>query len=1020
MRSENTSFRLALFQKVDGPLSKRIELGPEGNPLSDGSECRMAEGKACNTSFEGLSGLAAILSGMKGENALALGTILGRGDGDIVSVTVKGRLSNDEDTIARTKDHLIFAEGEPGLLLIDFDQKGMPKNVADQLVELGGVWGVICDAVPALAEAGMLRRASTSAGLRNSETGETFPSSGGEHIYVAVQDASDIPRATKVLHQRLWLAGFGWIRLSAVGRLLERSIVDQSVGSPERLVFEGPPVLEPPLEQSEEARRPVVSEGLVIDTRVALPDLTPREWARYQHILEEQKRLLRPEADGVREQADGRLARELADRTGVEISIARAQIARRHRGELLPLHPLAFDDPSIGEVCVGDVLRDPERFVERTLADPLEGVQYGRCKAKLFKRRDGSLWINSFAHGGGQYVLRHDEGSLRALVEALQEGDDTDPFVTALAGAHLAKSEESVLLHEARGRSGVRVGDLRAQVGEVRQAIAARTRRASRQEQPEDPRVQLPAPAGNAELTPTLLQVDVALAAADADTPPFRTLDHRLARVSHRPISSLHQLSAEGEDPLPAPAVASIKVVDALETSMIMEEHVCFTRRRRDGREEVVRLPNPFLLQFASWERSELPRVSGITTLPLVLPGRQLKSGHGLDRDLGLIFEVHPELEAALAAVHEVSLDEAKKAYRWLCEEWLCDVEADDVGKAVLIAMALTIVERHLLPERPAFFVAAAQRGTGKTTVLNMISTAITGTMASAASWSFDEEERRKGVFSYLREGAPLVVYDNIPRGSAISCPTLERVLTSTNLTDRVLGESRSETVPTATVIAFTGNNISPKGDMASRSLVAHLATDRTDPENRDFIHEDPLAWTKAYRLEILRRLYMLLMLERAKPNKAKTRFKPWWLLIGHPVELVAGVDFEEIFRANDQYDEEAQGAAEFMALMVKYLGGLGRGLLEFTAAEVAQLCDEHRYGHGVRPADPTAPDPASLASALAEASGRGFSRGIVSSHGIARKLRSIEGRPVMVDGLKFKLVVIKDHEGNRYQIERA
>jgi hypothetical protein len=86
--------------------------------------------------------------------------------------------------------------------------------------------------------------------------------------------------------------------------------------------------------------------------------------------------------------------------------------------------------------------------------------------------------------------------------------------------------------------------------------------------------------------------------------------------------------------------------------------------------------------------------------------------------------------------------------------------------------------------------------------------------------------------------------------------------------------------------------------------------------------------------------------------------------------------DFEETFQANDQYDEEAQGAAEFMALMVKHLGGLDGGALEFTAAQVAQLCDEHRYSFGVRPADPTVPDPASLASALAEVSGRAFARG--------------------------------------------
>ena len=62
-------------------------------------------------------------------------------------------------------------------------------------------------------------------------------------------------------------------------------------------------MLEPPLEQSEEARHPVVNEGHVIDTRVALPDLTPRERARYQNMLQAEKRRLKPDADVVREHA---------------------------------------------------------------------------------------------------------------------------------------------------------------------------------------------------------------------------------------------------------------------------------------------------------------------------------------------------------------------------------------------------------------------------------------------------------------------------------------------------------------------------------------------------------------------------------------------------------------------------------------------------------------------------------------------------------------------------------------------
>lgn len=194
------------------------------------------------------------------------------------------------------------------------------------------------------------------------------------------------------------------------------------------------------------------------------------------------------------------------------------------------------------------------------------------------------------------------------------------------------------------------------------------------------------------------------------------------------------------------------------------------------------------------------------------MPDRTLRAGTGLDRELGLIMEIPQPLLDTLSHTGEVSLGQAREDYKWLCENWLADVDTDIEGKAVIIALALTLIERHLLPERPAFFVTAAQRGSGKTTILNMVSTAITGDLAAAASWSFDDEERRKALFFYLRETAPMVVYDNIPRGSKVSCPTIERALTSRELEDRVLGESRTEKVPTATILAFTGNNVGPKG----------------------------------------------------------------------------------------------------------------------------------------------------------------------------------------------------------------
>jgi hypothetical protein len=80
---------------------------------------------------------------------------------------------------------------------------------------------------------------------------------------------------------------------------------------------------------------------------------------------------------------------------------------------------------------------------------------------------------------------------------------------------------------------------------------------------------------------------------------------------------------------------------------------------------------------------------------------------------------------------------------------------------------------------------------------------------------------------------------------------------------------------------------------MASRSLVAHLAVDRPDPENRSFTHPDPLAWTEANRGRILAALFTILIGNpRRRPGEhtpPETRFKTWWDIVGSAVENAAG-----------------------------------------------------------------------------------------------------------------------------------
>ena len=75
-----------------------------------------------------------------------------------------------------------------------------------------------------------MSRASTSAGLFRTDTGEQFAGSGGAHHYVLVKDGGDIERFLRDLHDRCWLHGLGWHLIGRAGQLLDRSLVDRMVG----------------------------------------------------------------------------------------------------------------------------------------------------------------------------------------------------------------------------------------------------------------------------------------------------------------------------------------------------------------------------------------------------------------------------------------------------------------------------------------------------------------------------------------------------------------------------------------------------------------------------------------------------------------------------------------------------------------------------------------------------------------------------------------------------------------------
>ena len=224
---------ITVFKKRGGPLTKHIEL-VAGKISNDSSACSMSLGSARRVQIDlgDMQAFAALINGFTSHEAYAIGR-LKEGLPDQVQIVVGDKLASfggKPNVAARNQDHLVFVEGAPGIALIDVDRKAMRDDQRLRIREAGGAWKVLCAVAPPLANAARVVRKSTSFGLRNRETGEDYPDSGGSHTAIAVADSADIPRFLDDLSDRLWLAGWGWGLISAAGSFLERSLVDKMVG----------------------------------------------------------------------------------------------------------------------------------------------------------------------------------------------------------------------------------------------------------------------------------------------------------------------------------------------------------------------------------------------------------------------------------------------------------------------------------------------------------------------------------------------------------------------------------------------------------------------------------------------------------------------------------------------------------------------------------------------------------------------------------------------------------------------
>ena len=165
---------------------------------------------------------------------------------NIVTKDKYASLRSTKNYITRSSDHLAYPEG-PGILMLDYDpEPGTKPLTREELTN----W--LFQIASVLENCPLLWRQSASSCLYNTNTDEVIQGLTGQRIYILVECATDIPKIGKALHMLSWAHGFGYIKISRSGCMLERSLFDTSVFQAEKLDYAGPPECKTPIEQRRE------------------------------------------------------------------------------------------------------------------------------------------------------------------------------------------------------------------------------------------------------------------------------------------------------------------------------------------------------------------------------------------------------------------------------------------------------------------------------------------------------------------------------------------------------------------------------------------------------------------------------------------------------------------------------------------------------------------------------------------------------------------------------------------------
>ncbi len=297
---------------------------------------------------------------------------------------------------------------------------------------------------------------------------------------------------------------------------------------------------------------------------------------------------------------------------------------------------------------------------------------------------------------------------------------------------------------------------------------------------------------------------------------------------------------------------------------------------------------------------------------------------------------------------------------------------------------------RGALSVAPLHAFRATTPGSGKSYLVDVVSTVSTGRPCPVISAAPDEAETEKRIAGLLLAGYPVVSIDNVngELGGDLVCQAIERPL----IRLRRLGASDITEIENRASLFATGNQLRVRGDMVRRTLVSDLDANLERPELKKF-EADPVAMVLTNRGHYVSACLMIVRAYIAadKPGRlpAVASFGDWSDLVRSALVWLGCGDPALSMEAARADDPELIELREMMTTWAEALGFDG-----ISVAEVAKQANLRTVNEKNEPTGFQHPE---LRDALLRSFG---DHGNINTRRVAKWLASREGR--IVDGHKF------------------